>query len=152
MSFFLVDSTEASPAEISGLEDRLGWQLPGDYVSFLAANNGGECVSGGEFRMLATGETICQISAMLGIRDDNPDFNIESHLEYLAARVPDHLLPIAYDTEGNYLLLDGNEARLGQVYYFSLENAERDHPPRVSALTVVARTFKNFCAQLESNP
>ena len=151
MAFVLRDTAKASAAELADLEVRVGMTLPIDYKQFLAENNGGECMSGGAFRKAATGRRISGVNILLGLRDD-PDYSLDTHLSYLEGRIPERILPIAYDSGGNYLLLDCSDARRGRVYFLGLEAADPGRPPSVESLTLVANTFSELRPQLESDP
>jgi len=153
MPFILKDTTQASPTDIADFERRVGLKLPEDYRNFLAANNGGECHSDGTFREAGTNEEISSVNIVLGLRDD-PDYDIEQALSGMRERMPASLLPICYDDGGNYLLLDCSDERRGTVYFLSLEAADEDEegePPALESLTVIARSFSELQAQLESN-
>lgn len=153
MPFILKDTTQAKPSEIADFEQRIGLRLPEDYRQFLSANNGGECRSDGTFREAATGEEISSVNIVLGLRDD-PDYDIEQALSGMSERMPAELLPICYDDGGSYLLLDCSDERRGMVYFLSLEAADEDEegePPALESLTVIARSFSELLAQLESN-
>jgi hypothetical protein len=69
----------ANLTDIGDLESRIGLRVPEDYKLFLSVNNGGKCISGGDFRDGATGKTISSISVVLGLRDQ-PNYSIEVSL------------------------------------------------------------------------
>jgi len=150
MPFSLKNTAQASPEEIAELERRIGMSLPDDYKAFLAENNGGKCTSGGVFRDAVTREKISRINVMLGLRED-PNYDIEKKLSIMESRVPPQLLPIAYDSGGNYLLLDTADGRRGTIYFLSLESADPDDPPSLDSLAVVASSFTELRTQVDSN-
>jgi hypothetical protein len=86
------------------------------------------------FRDAVTREKISRINVMLGIRED-PNYDIEKKLAVMELRMPAELLPIAYDSGGNHLLLDTAEGRRGTIYFLGLESADPDDPPSLDSLS-----------------
>lgn len=150
MAFLLKNSAQASLSDIAEFERRVDLQLPEDYRRFLAANNGGKCCSGGLFREAATGESISRVNILLGLRDE-PNYSLEEALSIMKERMPPDLLPICYDSGGNYLLLDCSDEHRGTVYFLGLESADLEDSPGLESLTVVARSFSELLSQLKSD-
>jgi SMI1 / KNR4 family (SUKH-1) len=141
----------ASPRDVSDFATRTGFHLPDDYRTFLLTVNGGRCLAGGVFRNLQTNEKVSRVGTVLGL--SGPDYeNLEINLGDLAGRIPDALLPVAYDGGGNWLLLDcsRDQASNGKVYFLDLEAANGD-VPRKEDLTVVARSFSNLLDGLDED-
>jgi hypothetical protein len=150
MGFVLENTKQCSLAEIDAFEGRSSLRLPADYKRFLQTTNGGRQRSGGVIREFASQRKVSRVNLIFGLREES-SYNIETHMSYLDSRIPEKLLPIAYDSGGNYVLLDCNESRGGRVYFMGLELADPDVPPSLDSLILVANSFDDFMERLEAD-
>ena len=75
--------------------------------------------------------------------------SIEINRHALTDRILLELLPVAYDSGGNWWLLDcSDEQTRGAVYFVDLENAVEDEPPSRADMLFIAAKFGELIAIL----
>lgn len=108
-------ATENIEKEVELFEETYGIIIPEQYRQFLLKYNGGETPET-TFRIEKISSNI---SAFLGLGDAEDNFKNVVELTNL---LKSHFLPIAYDLFGNYIVIDLDENRNGEINFCDHEN------------------------------
>jgi hypothetical protein len=107
--------------EIHQFEARRGLVLPAEYKQFLLKSNGGmpthDCFVIPGFHGHGS-----SLNSFYGIHDDAPHHQLDRALKTYQDRVPDDLIPIAYDAGGNVICIGWTGERLGKIYFWDHED------------------------------
>ena len=154
----MIELTDApapvSAEELTAAEARLAeirQSIPASYKAFLAEHDGGEPV-----RSVFTFERDNEpkrdrVRSFLGLAPVSPpDENLVETAMSLAGRVPDGVLPIAEDSLGNVVCLDGREGGDGPVLFWDHEY--EGEPPDEANLYLIAPNLQAFLDGLEEPP
>lgn len=140
-----------SEAAIACFESNVGFQLPQDYREFLLRSNGGEPVNP-VFRFLASDGpyTDSAVRYFFSISDKLTFSLAHKYGIYSGAgRIAKEMLPIAADSGGNLVLLALAGPDAGKVFFWDHEiEALVDNPASVEHLTLIAKSFREFCDEL----
>jgi hypothetical protein len=107
--------------EINQFEARWSVVLPPEYKQFLLRSNGGMPVLDA-FVIPGFHGRGSSLNSFYGIHDDAPHHQLERALKTYEDRVPDDLIPIAYDAFGNQICLGWKGERKGKVYFWDHED------------------------------
>lgn len=142
----------ASPEQIAHAETRIadwGYRIPPSYRAFLAEQDGGAPVrSYFEFQQSGRHQSDT-VKWFLGVTPA-PDGDIGEILSLTGERILPGMLPIAEDSLGNSVLLDGRDGRDGPVYFWDHE-FESD-PPDEANLSWLAPDLQTFLDELTQAP
>jgi hypothetical protein len=147
------DDRPPVPAEaLAAAEARLaelGHPIPPSYKAFLADQDGGKPVRGVfSFRQYDR-EDSDRVRLFYGIAE-SPNGDLVAQAEMMAGRLPQGVLPIAGDSFGNVVVLDGRDGSDGPILFWDHER-ETDLPDE-SDLFWVAPDLSTFLDQLEAPP
>lgn len=117
-----------SSSEIEDFERQFGEKLPEDYKHFLANYNGAKPASN-----IFRGNESVAVSGFIPF-----DQLLKEH-SLIANEVPEKVIPIAWDSCGNYVCLDLEQA--GAVLFWDHEEPDN--------LTRLAGSFSEFCDMLD---
>jgi len=134
------------PTEVARAEQGLGVRLPPAYRVFVLAHNGGYPEPAAFFRQDPLGG-----ADVAGVINELYELDeLHRMLGIYVGRIPDGLLPIGDDLDGNQLLvgLDGRNA--GRVYLWT--HADEHRPPTYGNVWFVADSFDRFLAGLFAMP
>lgn len=109
-------STENIEKEVELFEEKHGIIIPKQYRQFLLKYNGGETPE----TTFKIGKESSNISAFLGLGD--AEYNFQNVME-LTSLLKRHFLPIAYDLWGNYIVINLNKIKNGEINFCDHENA-----------------------------
>ena len=105
-------------ADLSGLEARLGSQLPDSYKSFLLRTNGGTPTPDHFAIQGAAGNPFADVQTLFGIGATADFDDLERTLAAMSGRVPMGLLPIGHSSTNDLVCLSLREADHGTVYFW----------------------------------
>ncbi len=140
--------------DLDAVESRYHLQLPADYREFLLTSNGGKpdrCL----FRFKGKSAYTECIHYFLAMSDDNPNISFDDHFKTYKddeKRLPDAVIPVAFDPGGNLICLAVNGKKAGTVYFWDHEE-ERSSPRAVERgknLAVIADSFQEFIDDLKA--
>jgi hypothetical protein len=147
------DDRPPVPAEaLAAAEARLaelGQQIPPSYKEFLADQDGGKPARGMFSFRQNDREQSDRVRLFYGVAD-SPNGDLVGEAETMAGRLPEGVLPIAGDSFGNLVVLDGRDGSDGPVLFWDHE-FETDLPDE-SDLFWLAPDLSTFLDQLESEP
>ncbi|PKP91135.1 MAG: hypothetical protein CVT77_13055 [Alphaproteobacteria bacterium HGW-Alphaproteobacteria-16] len=155
----VVEVFPATETALRGFEQRINFQLPTDYRSFLSRSNGGQFSEALELRWPSPGyvggEATAYIDRLFAIEGD-PDWtairamqDVLSDIEHPMSGVPDDLFAVGDDGCGNFLTM-----RLGGA--FGGEIGFMDHETMGDAFTdpetyePIARSFGHLVSMLKA--
>ncbi len=142
-----VSEAELKQAE-RDLEER-GHPLLPSYRAYLRERDGGQPLED-EFHFAdGTDEGGASlVNVFLGVRSSNTS-NVINTLDLLGDRMRAGILPIAYDTGGNLVCIDGRDGRDGPILFWDHE--EETEPPSEENLRWVAPDLTTFLDMLVPN-
>jgi hypothetical protein len=141
-------SAEALATAEAQLAD-LGQRIPPSYKAFLAEQDGGKPVQSlFSFRQNDRDQSD-RVRLFYGIAP-SPNGDLVAEATAMSGRLPDGVLPIAGDSFGNLVVLDGRDGNDGPVLFWDHE-FETDLPDE-SDLFWVAPDLSTFLDQLEAEP
>jgi hypothetical protein len=141
-----------SAEALAAAEERLtalGHQIPPSYKAFLAEQDGGKPVRGMFAFRQNDREQRDSVRLFYGIAE-SPNGDLVTETETMAGRLPSGVLPIAGDSLGNLVVIDGRDGNDGPVLFWDHE-FETDLPDE-SDLFWVAPDLSTFLDQLEEEP
>lgn len=146
----IVDNPEVNQEKnleiIKYLEKFLNSNLPYDYKDFLLKTNGGRPIK--IYFIVKTTGKLGTVSYFLGNRKQVYE-RIQSRLDpFDRRRIPDNMLVIANDPEGDLILLSVKGQDYGKIYYWDHEM--ETEPADYSNLTLIADSFEEFINSLKS--
>jgi hypothetical protein len=149
MATFRNTSPSTSIEDIHKIENILGMQFPKSYLNHLLQENGGR-VSPNIFSFIESGRlTESDVDWFLAINgfDYNDFFQEIESLKLDEKRMPTHIVPIAYDSGGNFVCISCGNNDYGKVYFWDLER-EVDYSVSddsdYSNLYMIADSFEEF--------
>lgn len=101
---------------INVLEELIGVQIPIDYKKFLLNHNGGIPEPG--FFQIFGSEARWHVRSFLGLDLPIKSSNIDWNWNSLKGRIPKHLLPIADDDMGNFVLMSFVGFNRGKILFW----------------------------------
>ena len=138
-------------AKIEALENSLGHRLPGPYRKFLSI-----------YEPERPPAPIFKLSPAKGQGRLERFYGVDSHLpqNYVLAasaiyndRMPENLLPIAWDSYGNQICISLEGADKGIIYFWQHEDEYLDDsPPDYHNVSLLAESFDQFISELENRP
>jgi hypothetical protein len=147
------DDRPPVPAEaLAAAEARLaelGHRIPPSYKAFLADQDGGKPVRGVFSFRQHDREQSDRVRLFYGVAE-SPNGDLVGEAESMTGRLPEGVLPIAGDSFGNLVVLDGRDDNDGPVFFWDHE-FETDLPDE-SDLFWVAPDLSTFLDQLEPEP
>ncbi len=138
----------ASEEAISGLETKNGFTLPDDYRRFMSEFNGGHPEPSSFAFTTPNGKIDSSVRFFLTLDDQEENYTIQEFLDCYTDRIPVKLLPIACDSFGNLILLDGGARSMGVVYFWDHERESMDEPTWDN-IAIVAPSFTDFLNSLK---
>lgn len=142
---FSKSSKSLTHKDILDLSDRIGYNLPNDFIEHYEKNNGGVAEDSGFY--VAEEDTFVEVSFFLPIKYVNSDLSnmlIESSYENLVAKgVQKKYLPFAIDWGGNYFSIN---LETNDVVLLLMDLGEFNEEDAVKYLTT---GFLNFIDNLE---
>ena len=141
-----------SESDIAAKNKQLGFEIPKEYASFLSTFNAGRPEKR-VFRQSQNPEGFPDfiVNYFLGIAIDGEDENYDLYSGYIdvAGEMPKGLLPIAYDSAENLLVIGIEKNNYGKVYIlYASENPKyeryTEHPPEL-----LCDSFNEFLNRLE---
>ncbi|MEK0181796.1 SMI1/KNR4 family protein [Microcoleus anatoxicus] len=138
-------------AQIKSLEQRLGMQLPQNYINFLLSHNGGFPEIGGFVYRSEVGNRLGVVNRFLGIHSGKYD-NLDDYLmlyKEREKRIPSNLIPIANDPGGNLICLSIDGIDLGNVYFWDHDwESEDEAEVNYSNVYCIANSLEEFFQNL----
>lgn len=128
-------ATENIEKEVELFEETYGIIIPEQYKQFLLKYNGGETPET-TFRIEKTSSNL---TAFFGLGDVEDNFKCIVDLESFLKR---NFLPIAYDLFGNYIVIDLDENKNGEINFC-------DHEKEFKAV-FLAKDLKTFVKSVKS--
>lgn len=128
-----------------------GHPIPDSYRAFLGQQDGGDPVRD-RFAFQQDGRELHdRVRVFFGV-DDSPYGTLLQKVKAYLDRIPRGTLPIANDSLGNLLLLDGRDGADGPVWFWDHDlEPDRDDPEDVN-LSFVASDLRSFLEQLTDAP
>lgn len=137
----------ASEADLSSLEQRLGFGLPEEYRAFLLRTNGGEPDADTfEFVTMAGKPEETSVRAFLSLDEADAAYSITRYLSFYEGWLPPAVIPIAVDFFNNLILLDLGDGRRGAVLYWDCVGEPTVDPS--ANVTAIAESFELFISRL----
>jgi hypothetical protein len=148
--FQIVDSHEpVSLVEILIFEKKIGKNFPDSYKNFLLKYNGGHPKFNVFSYQINGGFLESAVHYFLGLTDDDSD-SLEENLAAYQGRLPNDCFPIAYDANGNLILLALEGANREKVYFWDHENeVDEGEEPDYRNVYLIANSFDEFLANLQ---
>ncbi|MEG3895990.1 MULTISPECIES: SMI1/KNR4 family protein [unclassified Microcoleus] len=138
-------------AQIKSLEERLGMQLPQNYINFLLSHNGGFPEIGGFVYRSEAANRLGVVNRFLGIHSGKYD-NLDDYLmlyKEREKRIPSNLIPIANDPGGNLICLSIDGSDLGNVYFWDHDwESEDEAEVNYSNVYCIANSLEEFFQNL----
>lgn len=132
--------------EVARAEQDLGVRLPAAYRAFVLAHNGGYPEPAAFFRHDPLGG-----AAVTGAVNELYEVDeLRRMLGLYLGRIPDGLLPIGDDLDGNQLLLGLDGRNAGRVYLWT--HADEHRPPTFGNVWFIADSFDRFLRDLFQIP
>ena len=145
------DRPPVSPDVLAAAETRLaeiGTRIPPSYKAFLAEQDGGKPVRNAfSFRQHDRDQDDL-VRLFFGIAE-SPNGDLVSEADVARDRLPADVLPIATDSFGNLVVLDGREGRDGPVLFWDHEF--QSDPPSEDDLFWVAPDLEAFLRELSED-
>ncbi len=134
------------PAQVADAELELGARLPAAYRAFVLAHNGGHPEPAAFFRQdpMGGGSVAGAVNELYELDE------LRRMLGIYLGRIPDGLLPIGDDQDGNQLLLGLEGRNAGRVYLWT--HADEHRPPTFGNVWFVADSFDRFLGALFAMP
>jgi SMI1/KNR4 family protein SUKH-1 len=134
-----------SEADLRAIEERYGFRFPSEYKDFLLTFNGGK-PDRWMFRLKGKrvyGECVHYFLSM----SDDP--NISFHVYFRrykvdAKRLPDEVIPVAFDPGGNLICLAVKGTNEGKVFFWDHEAETSGRGERGENLRLIADSFREF--------
>jgi hypothetical protein len=136
-------------AEAEAALAELGHRIPPSYRAFLAEQDGGKPVRNLFSFRQGDRDQSDYVRLFYGIAE-SPNGDLVSETTALSHSLPEGLLPIAADSFGNQVVLDGREGADGPVYFWDHEL--QTEPPDDSGLSWVAPDLETFLDSLAEDP
>lgn len=129
--------------DIQTVERLIDFQMPHDYVDFLKVYNGA----------VPTINNIFKIPNVNNDSDIRTFFDIQEIASLVTKRMknrfPNKVIPIAYDSCGNYICISFEEGKEG-IYFWDHElEADEDESPTWDNMFFLSRSFSGFLEMLE---
>ncbi|AGA28933.1 SMI1/KNR4 family protein [Singulisphaera acidiphila] len=135
----------ASEDDIRSLERRIGVDLPVDYRTFLAKENGGRPRPTAFEGPNGDGSVVHFFFTL----DPNAShYRLHEKIDTYAGRIPEGLLPIACDDFGNLVLLDVGAKSVGAIYFWDHEEENMDGDPFWDNISFISASFAEFVESL----
>jgi hypothetical protein len=132
-------------AEAESALAEIGRPIPPSYRAFLADQDGGKPVRNAFSFRQGEDEQDDLVRLFFGIAE-SPNGDLVSAARGARHSLPEGLLPIATDSFGNLVVLDGREGADGPVYFWDHEL--QTEPPDDSALSWLAPDLETFLGGL----
>jgi len=148
----LYDTFEPATEEnLTNFEKELGSPLPAPYREFLLQFNGA-CPEPNRFEFKDS-QSGSDCRYILGLNDTDQD--LRHYLETHKLRLPQGLLPIAYDSTGNLICLSIRAEDHGHVYFWDhslVNNPAPSDQDLADRIVPVANSFDQFLFNLKDPP
>ncbi|MBK1645182.1 hypothetical protein CKO25_11100 [Thiocapsa imhoffii] len=148
-SIILEPKEKLTESKIINAEEEINLKLPSDYKKFLLRTNGGYPEKGAF--MIDFGHDRIQIGHVnyfLSIYDGEHS-NLVDYVKTYTERLPEGLLPVAYDDQGNLVVLKINGENKGKVYFWDHDQeGYDDYDPEKPEMGFVADNFDKFISEL----
>jgi len=135
-------------AEAEARLAEIGTRIPPSYQAFLAEQDGGNPVRKAFSFQQHDREQHDLVRIFFGIAE-SPNGDLVSEADVARDRLPADVLPIATDSFGNLVVLDGREGRDGPVLFWDHEF--QSDPPSEDDLFWVAPDLETLLAGLEED-
>jgi len=121
-------------------------KLPEEYRHFLIKYNGGyPAPDGFKFMNKDKGSSV---DRFLGLIDREYD-DIRKYIEKYKNRIPDNLIPIAYDPGSNLLCISISGGDFDNIYFWEHEfEFNEGQKPDYTIVMVIANSFNDFLSKL----
>ena len=141
-------NSPASTEEITTFEKRVGGSFPEDYKDFLKKYNGGQPVPSA-FSFYSDRDDGSAVDWFLSLGKEKYS-NLQKYYDQYKDRVPQGLMPIAYDAGGNLLLIgvNGHQGIYFWEHEFEADEADEGDSPDMSNVYKVSETFTEFLGNL----
>jgi hypothetical protein len=126
----------------------IGTRIPPSYRAFLAEQDGGNPVRKAFSFRQHDREQHDLVRLFFGVAE-SPNGDLVSEAETARDLLPADVLPIATDSFGNLVVLDGRDGRDGPVWFWDHEF--QSDPPSEDDLFWVAPDLETFLAELEEH-
>lgn len=132
-------------SDLKTLEQRLNLRLPEQYWSFLLAHNGGWPIPNA-FNLKNqsgpyTGSIVDKFLA-IGAEPQDDFYDYYNTFKIINKRLPDNLVPIAYDPGGNLICISTSGHDTGYIYFWDHELEEKEDLNR--AVDLIAENLQVF--------
>lgn len=124
-----------------------GHPIPPSYRAFLAEQDGGDPVRDCFSFQEGDRQQSDLVRFFFGIAE-SPNGDLVEEVKAYAGRIPPGTLPIADDSFGNLLLLDGRAGGDGPVWFWDHELEPEGDEPEDANLSFVAPDLRSFLEQL----
>ena len=127
--------------------EKIGYELPKDYIEFLRHHNGGY-VKNSISSYVKNGKQKFILTSMFGLGSGD---DLLSQFETYKKRIPNTCIPIGRDTGGNIICLNLSEDRYGYVYFWDHEEELNYDEGKITIndLYIIAETFNEFLNTIE---
>lgn len=132
--------------KLIAFSEKIGYELPNDYIEFLRHHNGGY-VKNSISTYYKNGEQKFILTSMFGLGSED---DLISQFETYKNRIPNTCIPIGRDAGGNLVCLNLSEGKYGNVYFWDHEEEKyEDEKMTINDLYIIAETFKEFLNSIE---
>ncbi|MBM7542021.1 SMI1/KNR4 family protein [Amphibacillus cookii] len=133
--------------ELIAFSEKIGYELPNDYIEFLRHHNGGY-VKNSISTYYKNGEQKFILTSMFGLGSDDDLIN---QFETYKNRIPNTCIPIGRDAGGNLVCLNLSEVKYGYVYFWDHEEEFKYEEGKIAIndLYFIADSFKEFLNSIE---
>jgi hypothetical protein len=135
-------------AEAEARLGSIGTRIPPSYKAFLGEQDGGKPVRNAFSFQQHDREQHDLVRLFFGIAE-SPNGDLVSEADTARDRLPADVLPIATDSFGNLVVLDGRDGRDGPVLFWDHEF--QSDPPSEDDLFWVAPDLETFLTSLEAD-
>lgn len=133
--------------ELIAFSNKIGYELPNDYIEFLRYHNGGY-VKNSICSYYKNGKQKFILTSMFGLGSDD---DLISQYETYRNRIPNTCIPVGRDAGGNLVCLNLSKDKYGNVYFWDHERELKFEEGKITIddLYFIAETFKEFLSSVE---
>ncbi|RPF54169.1 SMI1/KNR4 family protein [Aquisalibacillus elongatus] len=133
--------------ELVAFSEKVGYELPDDYIEFLRKHNGGY-VEDSVSTYYRHGEQKFILTSMFGLGSEDDLF---TQFESFKNRIPNTCISIGRDAGGNLVCLNLSQFKYGYVYFWDHEEElnYEDGKITINDLYFIADSFKDFLNSIE---
>lgn len=129
--------------------EKIGYDLPNDYIEFLRYYNGGY-IKNSTSKYFNNGDQKFTLTSFFGL---DVEEDLIDQYEIYKNRIPETCIPIGRDAGGNIICLNLSENKYDYIYFWDHEE-ETNYEGReinVEDLYIIAESFNKFINSIESD-